>query len=110
MQKNINTFPNPQTILVHSNYEIGFKYVKENVPRREFQESQENFSVTFKRKVTRIESHEDSKIKILREYEIAKSLKGGEVFLNNALNEFIKYASYKQSGMWKMRKRSVVRL
>ena len=96
--------------MVHSNHKIGFKCVKENVPRREFQGSQENFSVNFKRKIARIESHEDSKIKILREYEIARSLKGGEVFLNNALNEFIKYPSHKQSGMWKMQKRSVVRL
>ena len=85
-KKNVNTFPNPLTILVHSNYEIGLKYVKENVPRREFQESLESFFATFKRKVARIESHEDSKIKILGEFEVAKCLKEGEIFLNNALN------------------------
>ena len=42
--------------MVHSNYEIGFKYVKENVPEREFQESHENFSATFKRKIAGIKS------------------------------------------------------
>ena len=47
--------------MVHSNYEIGFKCIKENVPGREFQESHENFFATFKQKVARIESHEDSK-------------------------------------------------
>ena len=72
--------------MVHSNYEIGLKYVKENVPRREFQESLESFFATFKRKVARIESHEDSKIKILGESEVAKYLKEGEIFLNNVLN------------------------
>ena len=52
---------------------------KENFPGRKFQESHENFSATFKRKVARIESHEDLKIKILREFEVAKCLKGGEI-------------------------------
>ena len=72
--------------MVHSNYEIGFKYVKENVRGREFQESHENFCATFKRKVPGIESHEDSEIKILQEFEVAKCFKGGEIFLNYALN------------------------
>ena len=72
--------------MIHSNCEIGFKYVKENVPGREFQESHKNFSATFKRKVAGIESHEDSKIKILWEFKVAKCFKGGEFFLNNALN------------------------
>ena len=69
--------------MIHSNYEIGFKYVKENVPGREFQESHK---MTFKRKVAGIESHEDSKIKILQEFKFAKCSKGGEIFLHNALN------------------------
>ena len=70
----------------HSNYEIGFKYVKENVQRREFQESYKNISATFKRKVVAIESHENSKIKILRDVKSAKCFKGGEIFLNNSFN------------------------
>ena len=72
--------------MVHSNYEIGFKYVKENVPRREFQECHEKFFATFKRKVAGIESHEDSKIKILQEFKVAECFKEEEIFLNNALN------------------------
>ena len=72
--------------MVHSNYEIGFKYVKENVPGREFQESHKHFCATFKRKVGGIECHKNSKIKILQEFEVAKCFKGGEIFLNNALN------------------------
>ena len=44
-----------QPFLFHSNYEIGFKCIKENVPGREFQESHENFFETFKQKVARIE-------------------------------------------------------
>ena len=32
-----------------------------------------------------MESHEDSKIKILREFNVEKCFKGGEIFLNNAL-------------------------
>ena len=67
-------------------YEIGFKYVKENLLGREFQESHEKFCATFERKVAGIESHEDSKIKILHEFEVAKCLKRGEIFQNNALN------------------------
>ena len=43
--------------MVHSNY----FYVKENLPGREFQESHENISAAFKRKVAGTESHEDSK-------------------------------------------------
>ena len=70
----------------HSNYETGFKYVKENVQRREVQESHKNISATFKRKVVTIESHEDSKIKILRDVKSAKCFKGGEIFLNNSFN------------------------
>ena len=61
-------------------------YVKENVPGTEFEESHENFSANFKRKVAGIESLEDLKIKIFREFEVAKCFKGGEIFLNNALN------------------------
>ena len=72
--------------MVHSYYEIGFKYVKENVPERKFQESHENFSATFKRKIAGIKSHEDPKIKILQQFEIVKCFKGDEIFLNNALN------------------------
>ena len=72
--------------MIHSNYEIGFKYVKENVPGREFQESHEKFFATFKRKVAGIESHEGLKIKILQELEVAKCFKREEIFLNNALN------------------------
>ena len=68
--------------MVRSSYEIGFKYVKEYVPGREFDKSHEHFSVTFKRKVAGIESHEESKIKILQELEAANSFKGEE----NALN------------------------
>ena len=62
------------------------KYVKENVLGRELQESQENFSATFKQKAEGIESLEDLKIKICRECEVAKCFKWGEIFLNNALN------------------------
>ena len=72
--------------MIHSSYEIGFKYVKENVQGREFQESHKSFSVTFKRKVAGTENHEDSKIKILQDFIVAQSFKGGEIFLNNALN------------------------
>ena len=72
--------------MVHSNYEIGFKYVKENVPEREFQESHKHFSAAFKRKIAGIESHEDPKIKILQQCEIVKCFKGDEIFLNNAFN------------------------
>ena len=72
--------------MVYSNYEIGFKQVKEKIPGRELQESHKTFSATFKRMVAGIESNEDSKIKILREFKVAKCLKGGEIFLNNALN------------------------
>ena len=32
-----------------------------------------------------MESHEDSKIKILREFSVERCFKGGEIFLNNAL-------------------------
>ena len=46
------------------------KYVQENILGREFQESHENFSATFKRKAAGIESLEDLKIKILREFEV----------------------------------------
>ena len=60
--------------------------LKENVLGREFQESHKNFSASFKRKVAGIESHEDFKIKILREFKVAKCSKGGGIFLNNALN------------------------
>ena len=63
--------------MIHSNYEISFKYVKENVPGKEFQESHKNFSATFKRKVAGIESHDDSKIKILQEFKVARCFKGG---------------------------------
>ena len=52
----------------------------------EFQESQKSFSATFKQNVVRIESHEDSKIKILQDFNVAKCFKGGYFFLNNALN------------------------
>ena len=62
------------------------KYVKENVLGREFQESNKNFSAAFKRKAAGIESLEVLKIKIFREFEVAKCFKGGEIFLNNALN------------------------
>ena len=72
--------------MIHSNYETGFKYVKENVQGREFQESHKKFSATFKRKVVGIETHEDSKIKRLREFNVAKCFKGGDIFLNNAFN------------------------
>ena len=72
--------------MIHSSYEIGFNYVKENVQGREFQEIHKNFSATFKRKVVGIESHEDSKIKILRDFNVGKYFKGAEIFLNNALN------------------------
>ena len=65
--------------MIHSNYEIGFKYVKENVPGREFQESHENIFATFKRKFAGIKSYEDSKIKILQEFEVAKCFKGGSL-------------------------------
>ena len=44
------------------------------------------FSAMFKQKVAWIESHENSKIEILQEFEIAKCFKGEEIFLNNALN------------------------
>ena len=64
------------------------QYVKENVPGRELQESHEKFSATFKRKDAGIESLEDLKIKIFWEFEVAncRKIKGGEIFLNNALN------------------------
>ena len=62
------------------------KYVKENVPGSEFQESKENFSAAFKQKVAEIESLEDLKIIIFREFEVAKCFKGGEILLNDALN------------------------
>ena len=70
--------------MIHSSYEIGFKYVKENVQGREFQESHKSFSATLKRKIVGIESHDDSKIKIFR--DLAKCFKGGEICLNDALN------------------------
>ena len=40
-----------------------FKYIKENVRRRESQESHEYFFATFQEKVAGSESHEDLKIK-----------------------------------------------
>ena len=65
--------------MIHPNYEIGFKYVKENVQGREFQESHKSFSATFKRKIVGIENHEDSKIKALRDFNVAIRFKGGEI-------------------------------
>ena len=72
--------------MIRSSYEIGFKYDKENVQGREFQESHKSFSANFKRKIVRIESHEVSKIKVFRDVNVAKCFKRGEIFVNNALN------------------------
>ena len=75
--------------MIHSNYEIDLKYVEENVQGREFQESHKGFSGTFKQKVVGIEKlfeKQNLKIKILRDFNVAKCFKGGEIFINNALN------------------------
>ena len=72
--------------MIHCNYEIAFRYVNGNVKRREFQESQKNLSVTFKQKILTIESHEDSKIKVLWDFKVGKCFKGGEISLNNVLS------------------------
>ena len=66
--------------MIHSNYEIGFKCVKENVLGREFQGNHKNYSATFKRKVTGIKSHENSKIKILCEFKVPKCFKEEKSF------------------------------
>ena len=94
------------------------KYVKENVLAREFQESHENFSATFKWKAAGIESLEDLKIKIFREFEVVKCFKRAEIFLNNAANwskilQFLTtnpQSTPKQSGMGKMQKKALVTL
>ena len=54
------------------------------------------------------------------DYEATKCRRGGEMFLSNALNqkkilqffyhESRKYSSCKQNGMWKIQKRSIVKL
>ena len=54
----------PLNICPSYSYERKRKYIKENIPGREFQESHENFPANFKRKVARIERLEDLKIKI----------------------------------------------
>ena len=54
--------------------------VKENVPGKEFQESHESFSATFKWKVAGIESLEDLKIKIFREFDLRNALKEEKSF------------------------------
>ena len=75
--------------MIHSSYEIDLKYVEENVQGREFQESHKGFSGTFKRKVVGIEKlfeKQNLNIKIMRDFNVAKCFKGGEIFLNNALN------------------------
>ena len=94
------------------------KYVKENVLGREFQDNHENFSATLKRKAAGIESLEDLKIKIFREFEVVKCFKRAEIFLNNAANwskilQFLTtnpQSTPKQSGMGKMQKKALVTL
>ena len=65
-----------QAFVVHSNQEIGLKYVKEVALGRECHESHENFFATFKQNVAEIKSHGNLKTKMFREFKLAEFFEG----------------------------------
>ena len=82
LQKHLNTFPNPQTIFGSLELWNWFYVFQRQYPGRRITRKSRKFRL----KIAGIESHEHSKIKILREFEVAKCFKGGEIFLNNSFN------------------------